>query len=210
MENLIKDIHLNLSLPTNVVKSFLVRGTYFYYHYKCDGTNDVGWGCGYRTLQTICSWIKEQLNHQKLDSIPEVPSITELQKALVEIGDKEKTFIGSRQWIGSVEVAFCLDFFYKIECRILHCRNISELQKHYSDIKDHFVQYGSPVMMGGDRDCSSKGILGISETEESIFLLILDPHFTGHPKSPEKLQNDVQPHQDCAAVEWLNHVPGHL
>ncbi|GIY38372.1 ufm1-specific protease 1 [Caerostris extrusa] len=155
MENLIKDIHLDLPLPTNEVKSFLVRGTYFYYHYKCDGTNDVGWGCGYRTLQTICSWIKEQLNHQKLDSIPE------------------------------------------IECRILHCRNISELQKHFSDIKDHFVQYGSPVMMGGDRDCSSKGILGISETDESIFLLILDPHFTGHPKYSEKLQND-------GWIKWQN------
>ena len=30
---------------------------YEYWHYCCDDLNDRGWGCGYRTLQTISSWI---------------------------------------------------------------------------------------------------------------------------------------------------------
>ena len=30
---------------------------YEYWHYLCDGFDDRGWGCGYRTLQTIASWI---------------------------------------------------------------------------------------------------------------------------------------------------------
>jgi hypothetical protein len=30
---------------------------YEYWHYYCDGFDDRGWGCGYRTLQTIVSWI---------------------------------------------------------------------------------------------------------------------------------------------------------
>ncbi|GBM51009.1 Ufm1-specific protease 1 [Araneus ventricosus] len=188
--SLLEDVHLGLKLPANESKLALVRGIYFYYHYKCDGVNDVSWGCGYRTLQTICSWIKNQLDLQGSKFAPEVPSIIELQKALVEIGDKNPSFIGSRQWIGSVEVSYCLDHFYKIPCRILHCRNIEELQKHASDINDHFIQYGSPVMMGGDRDCSSKGLLGITETEDGVFLLILDPHFYGPPVSQEKLQKE--------------------
>ncbi|GBN00811.1 hypothetical protein AVEN_37413-1 [Araneus ventricosus] len=29
------------------------------------------WGCGYRTLQTICSWIKNQLDLQGSKSAPE-------------------------------------------------------------------------------------------------------------------------------------------
>lgn len=30
-------------------------------------------------------------------------------QALVDIGDKEKSFVGSRKWIGSLEVGYCLD-----------------------------------------------------------------------------------------------------
>lgn len=30
-------------------------------------------------------------------------------KALVDVGDKEPKFVGSRQWIGSMEVSYCLD-----------------------------------------------------------------------------------------------------
>ena len=33
------------------------KGTkYDYWHYVCDNFDDRGWGCGYRTLQTIASW----------------------------------------------------------------------------------------------------------------------------------------------------------
>ena len=58
-----------------------------------------GWGCGYRTLQTISSWI---IKNQKLNK--SVPSIREIQQVLVNLEDKERNFIGSRQWIGSFEV----------------------------------------------------------------------------------------------------------
>ncbi len=53
----------------------------------------------HRTLQTLASWIREQ----KEDS-PEVPSLPEIQNVLVDLGDKEKAFNGSKQWIGSFEV----------------------------------------------------------------------------------------------------------
>ena len=39
----------------------LIKGKYTYYHYECDGFNDSGWGCGYRTLQTIISWINTNI-----------------------------------------------------------------------------------------------------------------------------------------------------
>jgi len=51
-------------------------------------------------LQTICSWI---INNENLEKI--VPSINKIQEILVEVEDKDGTFIGSREWIGSFEVS---------------------------------------------------------------------------------------------------------
>ena len=36
---------------------------YEYWHYLCDGFDDRGWGCGYRTLQTIASWIIDRFEN---------------------------------------------------------------------------------------------------------------------------------------------------
>jgi hypothetical protein len=35
--------------------------------------------------------------------------IREIQQSLVEIGDKDPSFIGSRGWIGAIELSFVLD-----------------------------------------------------------------------------------------------------
>lgn len=43
-----------------------------------------------------------------------VPSLLEIQEALVQMEDKPGRFAGSRQWIGSYEVCLCLDFFYDV------------------------------------------------------------------------------------------------
>ena len=36
----------------------VVRGDYGYYHYTQDGVDDSGWGCAYRSGQTIMSWLR--------------------------------------------------------------------------------------------------------------------------------------------------------
>lgn len=60
-----------------------------------------GWGCGYRTLQTIASHLSLQ---DKQGKAVQVPTLMKIQETLVEIGDKELSFIKSREWIGSFEV----------------------------------------------------------------------------------------------------------
>jgi len=57
-----------------------------------------GWGCGYRTLQTICSWLVGQNQPGK------VPSIPQIQEILVQLEDKDDSFKGSTDYIGSFEV----------------------------------------------------------------------------------------------------------
>lgn len=88
-----------------------VRGTLTFYHYRCDGQNDCGWGCGYRTLQTICSWI---IDLKKISSTSIVPSITKIQEILVELGDKSPSFNKSNQWIGTCEASMVLSQLYDV------------------------------------------------------------------------------------------------
>ncbi|KAL0113054.1 hypothetical protein PUN28_012345 [Cardiocondyla obscurior] len=188
---LLKNVHENFVLPING-KIFLVQGDYEFWHYNCDGFNDRGWGCGYRTLQTICSWIISNENLEKI-----VPSINEIQKTLVTVEDKDKTFIGSRDWIGSFEVCIVLNQLYNVLSKIIHISSGKDLINHVDNIKRHFEQFGSPIMMGGDRDCSSKCIVGLHIGNPSVYLLIVDPHFVGKAKNAEILQKDQW-------VKWQN------
>ncbi|XP_047348617.1 probable Ufm1-specific protease 1 [Vespa velutina] len=182
--NLLKNIHE--SLPTfGTGKSTIIRGIYEYWHYGCDGFNDRGWGCGYRTLQTICSWIIINKNLQE-----KVPSIRKIQETLVTLEDKEKPFIGSRDWIGCFEVCLILDNLYNVNSKIVHIRSGQELSKYLHIIRQHFEEFGCPIMMGGDQDCSSKCIIGMHIGLKEVYLLIVDPHFIGKAKSIEELKNN--------------------
>lgn len=87
-----------------------VRGQYYYYHYLQDGEQDNGWGCAYRSLQTLISWYICQGY-----SMRTVPKIQEIQEALVEVKDKPRSFIGSKEWIGALEVMLCLNHFLKVK-----------------------------------------------------------------------------------------------
>ena len=43
-----------------------------------------------------------------------MPSLPDIQKTLVAMGDKQPTLIGSHDWIGSVEVAMVIDKLYDV------------------------------------------------------------------------------------------------
>ena len=91
----------------------VVRGVPSFYHYKCDGHDDRGWGCGYRTLQTLCSWL---IDVKRECSTSIVPSIDEIQQILVRLEDKPVSFLGSNQWIGTCEAAMVLNELYEVKC----------------------------------------------------------------------------------------------
>ncbi|XP_014474432.1 PREDICTED: ufm1-specific protease 1 [Dinoponera quadriceps] len=189
--NLLKNVHEDLALPDNG-ETYLIQGQYEYWHYGCDGFNDRGWGCGYRTLQTICSWVLSNESSKET-----VPSIDEIQKALVAVEDKDRTFIGSREWIGSFEVSVVLNQLYDILSKIIHVSSGRQLIDQVDNIKKHFEQFGSPIMMGGDKDCSSKCIVGLHAGSKGVYLLIVDPHFVGKAKNAGQLRNDRW-------VKWQN------
>ena len=108
-----------------------------------DNFNDDGWGCAYRSFQTIFSWYKLQAYTQK-----PVPKHRDIQQALVDMGDKPKSFIGSKKWIGSMEISFCLSHMLNVDCKILSVSRGSEIADKARELQYHFETEGSPVMIG--------------------------------------------------------------
>lgn len=151
-----------------------VQGTYTYFHYMQDNFDDDQWGCAYRSLQTLISWFKRQGYTETA-----VPSHRDIQKCLVDIGDKEAKFIGSKQWIGSTEVGFVLETACNVQSRFISVSSGAELASKGRDLIEHFESDGSPVMIGGG--VYAHTILGVAwdEATDACSWLILDPHYTG-------------------------------
>ena len=169
-------LHEAVPAPASVARQSVVAGHYQYCHYLSDGQDDRGWGCGYRTLQTIISWLINN-NNTSSRQVENIPSLRRIQDLLVEMGDKPASFAGSKDWIGSVEVGMVIDQIFDVPCKILHSRSGHDLQSLFDEVFLHFQHKRCPIMMGGDLDASSKGIFGACQTDSSKYFLVLDPHF---------------------------------
>lgn len=167
--------HESLSVSSNAnAEMCIVRGKYSYYHYMQQNFDDNGWGCAYRSLQTLFSWFRWQGYTER-----EVPTHRQIQECLVDIQDKPPNFIGSRQWIGSTEVSFCLETMLGVQSRILHASSGEELGGHGPELAAHFKTQGTPIMIGGGQLAHT--ILGVEydQTTGNVRFLVLDPHYTG-------------------------------
>ncbi|XP_031574803.1 ufm1-specific protease 2-like [Actinia tenebrosa] len=178
--SILTNIHECIALPLSCKEVGVVNGKYGYYHYLVDGVNDKGWGCGYRSLQTLCSWVCYALGDQSKNRTHAVPTLREIQQILVTLEDKPSSFLGSKEWIGTYEVFLVMDHLYDVSSKILHVESGSKVAEKAKEILNHFVKFGSPVMIGGDNDASSKTLLGVCCTEQGeYYFLIADPHFVG-------------------------------
>ncbi|KFD54459.1 hypothetical protein M514_04606 [Trichuris suis] len=180
---LIRSIHKLVAPPSTTGRTAVVQGPYNYHHYMQDSFDDRGWGCAYRSLQTIWSWYV--LNGYT--NVP-VPTHREIQEALVQVGDKQSSFIGAKKWIGSLELNYVLSHVLKIDSKILNARNGSEIDLNADELLCHFKGEGTPVMIGGG--VLAHVILGvfIDEASSVVKYLVLDPHYTG----PEDVKSIVQ------------------
>lgn len=172
--SVLTNTHVGLKQAVVGGRQYLVQGTYGYHHYLQDSFNDDGWGCAYRSLQTLVSWFRHQGYTTKA-----IPTHKQVQEILVRLGDKPKEFVNSRQWIGSAEVAMVIQAYLGVDSRILNVRTGAEMAQMAPDLCMHFTSQGTPIMIGGG--VLAHTILGIDhnpETQELKFL-ILDPHYTG-------------------------------
>nr|XP_053650775.1 ufm1-specific protease 2-like [Cherax quadricarinatus] len=175
--------HIGLK-PSNVSGDvIIVQGTYGYHHYMQNRFDDNKWGCAYRSLQTLISWFRYQGFTEK-----PVPTHREIQKCLVDIGDKPSSFLGSCQWIGSTEVGYVLDSLFNISSKFIFVSSGAELANKGHELSVHFETQGTPVMIGGG--VLAHTIIGVDWNAQSgdISFLILDPHYTG-PEDLTTIQN---------------------
>uniref|UniRef100_A0A0N5ARH2 Ufm1-specific protease n=1 Tax=Syphacia muris TaxID=451379 RepID=A0A0N5ARH2_9BILA len=172
--SLLRNPHQKIRNYKPVGDLFLVKGSYDYYHYLQGNIDDCGWGCAYRSFQTIWSWF----NCQGYTDLP-VPTHRQIQQSLVKYGDRDEKIVGSRQWLGSLELSYCLETMLGFESKILATNSGAELADNARKLATHFQQYGTPIMIGGGMLAHT--ILGVdfnSSTGECAFL-VLDPHYTG-------------------------------
>lgn len=155
-------------------QSALVDGFYGYYHYLQQGMNDKGWGCAYRSLQTLSSWLFLQHYTQQ-----RYLSHEQIQSALVKMGDKPARFQGSTEWIGSLEVGYVLDELFGVTFRSLSVSSGAQLPDVARELIYHFETQGTPVMMGGGQLAFT--LLGVDYDPDAgvCSFLTLDPHYTG-------------------------------
>lgn len=143
----------------------LLRGPLRYYHYGVDGFADHGWGCGYRTVQSMFSWLAPELP---------VPSIADMQRSLTQAGSG----VGPRGFIGVVDAVVLLGEHGSVG--IQHLRRGGDWSSLAPDLSAHWDGGGGPVMVGGGEDVYSKTVVGVREAvgDAPAALLVLDPHCT--------------------------------
>ncbi|CAF4662125.1 unnamed protein product, partial [Rotaria socialis] len=154
------DVHKGLSSRVEDGQQTLVDGHYAYYHYMQDNFDDNMWGCAYRSLQTLCSWFILQGYTTK-----PVPKHSEIQQILIDIEDKPKKFLNSRQWIGSMEVSFVLQNYLDVECKIIRVERGADMIERVRELMSHFNKEGSPIMIGGG--VLAHTILGVDFNEST-------------------------------------------
>jgi Ufm1-specific protease 2 len=179
-EGRLSNVHIGIKshgLGDKGVSVHVVQSRYLYCHYMQDRFNDSGWGCAYRSLQTLMSWCVTE----GLASFPDgvLPNHTAIQQALVDVGDKPSTFVGSREWIGANECCYALERLTGIASRIVHVSRGSEMESKGRELARHFDEQGSPVMIGGG--VLAWTILGVARDVRTgaTKFLILDPHYEG-------------------------------
>jgi Ufm1-specific protease 1 len=102
-----------------------------------------------------------------------IPSIKRIQEILVAIGDKEPSFVSSRDWIGGAETCFVIDELFHVPCFLHHITSNESISSKRTQITDYFKSQGGLIAMGGDQDASSKLIAGVHVSENGDFWLLV-------------------------------------
>uniref|UniRef100_A0A7I4KEQ6 Ufm1-specific protease 2 n=1 Tax=Brugia malayi TaxID=6279 RepID=A0A7I4KEQ6_BRUMA len=163
-QKVLQNPHLHIRSYKPKGKVYIISGSYNYHHYMQDGINDSGWGCAYRSFQTLWSWFVLQGYIDK-----PTPTHREIQQSLYDCGDKDAMFVGSQQWIGSIELGYCFENMAGIESRVLTTNSGTEVTGNIRQLALHFKTHGTPIMIGVD----------FNESTGEASFLVLDPHYSG-------------------------------
>ena len=91
----------------------------------------------------------------------------------MDIGDKPASFVNSREWIGSQEVGYVLGSLLDIDCKYIIIEKGGEAKKYMNQLRDHFMNQATPVMIGGGVLAFTCIGISIHPTTQDVKLLIL-------------------------------------
>jgi Ufm1-specific protease 1 len=102
-----------------------------------------------------------------------IPSIKQIQEILVAIGDKDSSFVSSRDWIGGAETCFVIDELFQVPCFLHHIASSVSISSERNQMIDYFKSHGGLIAMGGDQDAGSKLIVGVHVSDDNDFSLLV-------------------------------------
>ncbi len=63
------------------------------------------------------------------------------------IGDKPQSFVGSREWIGAIELGYVLDEQLGVTAKVITVASGAEMGTKSREIAQHFDNQGTPIMV---------------------------------------------------------------
>jgi len=210
------NVHLKVEIPEAVKSapepnsSWLVavaRGLVDYAHYRQENYEDQGWGCAYRTLQTIVAWY---WNHGFISSASDRSkfqrflTIDEVQQELILLGETTREQLDRNPWISAVEASLVLRSKFRIDSRIIPIFSQAQCVANLRKLVRHFREIGSPVLLAGN--LRAMGILGVCMNKDSGegYLLLLDPHYRGRDDLDEILNKDFDLRAGKRLPRWCS------
>ncbi len=76
-----------------------------------------------------------------------VPSVRDIQQILVEVGDKSKSHVGSRDWIGTYEACMVMDHLYWVCGSILNIMDALRMVILQRALKIHTPNNSSVLLL---------------------------------------------------------------
>jgi hypothetical protein len=65
-------------------------------------------------------------------------------------GDKPRSFVGSKQWVGAIELGFVLDTLLGVTCRVITVPSGADLPSKARELAHHFdtqARWAAPLMI---------------------------------------------------------------
>ena len=67
-----------------------------------------------------------------------IPRSTRDSRVCLCAGDKPRSFVGSKQWVGAIELGFVLDTYLGITCRVITVPSGADMPSRAREIAHHF------------------------------------------------------------------------
>lgn len=188
---------------------------YLVLHKIC--SEDRGFGCGFRNLQTVISSLLFEPEIRRVCGFTQTPNITQIQvdierawrEGFDQMGASQlgRRLLGTRKWIGATEVATFLQYHH-IRVHVVDIKlhtNRTEMQKRLIDwVKQYYESTATPFPLYFQHEGHSRTIIGVEDKGNKSSLIVYDPN-----TNPERIQKAIN-NRSAKGLSFLLFSPSTL